>query len=107
MASFKGAYCDFTGINKETKKLGWFYELIGKSFNSKYVYLDSSTYYGEEIRIDRNNGEVFYTDRVIGIDICKSKKLNPRKNCTYKYAFTLNGENLSTLNNVLNELKRK
>ena len=106
MASFKGAYCDFTGINKDTGKLGWFYELIGKSFNNKYVYLDSSTYYGEEIRIDRSNGEVTSADRVIGIDICKSKKLNPRKNCTYKYAFTLSNENLSRLNKVLDELKK-
>lgn len=104
MARFKGAYCDFTGINKDTGKLGWFYELIGKTFNSKYVFLDSSTYYGEEIRIDRNNGDVCYADRVIGIDICRSKKLNPRKACVYKYAFTLSNENLSRLNEVLNSL---
>lgn len=106
MANFKGAYCDFTGINKDTGRLGWFYELIGKSFNNKYVYLDSSTYYGEEIRIDRSNGEVTSADRIIGIDICKSKELNPRKNCTYKYAFTLSNENLLRLNKVLDELKK-
>ncbi len=105
MASFKGAYCDFTGINKDTGRLGWFYDLIGKSFTKKYVFLDSSTYYGEEIRIDRENGEVFYTDRTI--DILKNWKLKARKNCTYKYAFTLNKDNLSILNKTLDGLKKR
>lgn len=104
MKSIKHCIFDFIGINKNTNESSFAFELRGYKYNKKYLYCDSTTYYGYTYRLDRKTGDIFFCDRTK--DLWKNQKYTAEyceKNNMFKYRFTINSDSLKAKNKFIKE----
>ena len=101
MKTIKNCLFDFSGINKETKESSFAFELEGYKYNDKYLYCDSTTYYGNTYRLDRVSGDIAFCNRSNNMCTKKYSIEYCEKNNLFKYSFTINPDSLKSKNDFI------